>query len=218
MIERIGTESAKWVSMPCKKVLSFLEGMKQENRSIVMAEVGVGVGATTVEIMKYLDDGDTLHLFDFEEIVSELKDDLEKNNEKNVQIIAHGCTRLRFDSYNWALAKMTLAMQESGEKGVLDLVYLDVAHSFFHDTTAVNLLKLLLKKNGVIVFDDYSWSLVNCPNSEENCAKYKDAYTAEQMATPAIEMVCKLFMDTDEKFEKIGNQNSYRPAYRKNAD
>jgi len=220
MIEKIGTEEGKYLSEYCRKVIKYLQEIKANNpdKSVSVAEIGVGVGATTVEILKELERGDKLYIFGFEDDVHELKSDLEKINPKKVEIIAKGNTHLVLDSYSWNLAKMALEMYDAGEEGIFDLAFLDGAHTFIHDSVSACLLKQLCKKDGIIIFDDYAWSFANCGNSEFMLANGKDKYTMEQMSTANIEMVCKIFMDTDPRFEKVGNQNSYRPAYRKIAD
>jgi len=69
-----------------------------------VAETGVGVGAITAELGKLLNNQGELHLFDYENTLSELLNELKEGGYSN--IVPHPNGRKTFESYNWNLAKM----------------------------------------------------------------------------------------------------------------
>lgn len=217
MIEKIGQEKWKGISEPCVEVIEQLRLIKNEKKlGISVAEIGVGIGATTIEIIKILGEEDTLFLFSYEDEVNELKNDLEKINCNNVEIVACGNSRCMLDSYSWNLAKMVLSMYETSNDGVFDLVYLDGAHTFIHDALSAALIKILLRPNGVIIFDDVFWTIMKSPTNNPDIKPINaKLFTKEQMETPNIDMVCKIFMDRDESFFRIKNANKWRAIYKK---
>ena len=62
------------------------------------------------------------HIYDFEDRVIELKNDLESLGYSN--IIPHGNTRKKFDGYYWELTKLAIKLVKEKEKeGIYDFVY-----------------------------------------------------------------------------------------------
>lgn len=91
-----------------------------------VAEIGVGIGATSVEILKRLRNIDSFYFFSFEKDVGELNDDLKNAEYCKCNLYPMGNSNAKYDSYNWKLSSLCL------ENNVrFDLVYLDGAHSFF---------------------------------------------------------------------------------------
>lgn len=213
MIEKIGTKGYETISTPCNEVIKLVEELKKEKENITVGEVGVGTGATSLEIFKRLGKDDIFYLFSYEEHVNELKDDLEKLNSKSVNIIAKGNTTRTYDSYNWNLAKMILEMNEKKEDGIFDLIYLDGAHTFFHDATACCCIKTLLKVGGRVVFDDMYWSFAKSPtqNPTKKPNILKDL-TEEQIETCQIDMVVSIFMKSDNNFKQVFMSDKEKPG------
>lgn len=215
MIEKIGLEEYKSVSICCKDFLSLIKTEKKKKNNIVIAEIGVGIGATTVEAVKLLDKKDKIYIYDFEDNVIELKNDLKNMTE--TEIVAVGNTDKLNDSYGWNLAKLLLQMRNDHVNGIFDVVYLDGAHSFMHDGIATCLLKELLKNGGYIIFDDVFWSCSISPSlsGDENI---KQQFTEEQWETSHINMILELFIRNDKNFRQIffsKNRNPGKATYRK---
>ena len=64
MIEKINTKGYEFISVPSEKVIYFLENILElNNEPINVAEIGIGVGATSVEIVKRLRDNDSFYFF-----------------------------------------------------------------------------------------------------------------------------------------------------------
>ena len=71
------------------------------------AELGVWKGATTGQLAKFLDNKGELHLFDYEDTVSELKDKL--TGAKFTNVTTWGSSYRHLNSYNWNLRLSTRA-------------------------------------------------------------------------------------------------------------
>lgn len=214
MIEKIGAKGYETISRASGEVLTMLERIKREQEgNVCVAEIGIGIGATSVEIFKKLDAKDKFYLFSYESHVEELIRDLTELNSKNIELIGKGNSTKIYDSYSWTLAKMVLNMIEEGGNGIFDLVYLDGAHAFFHDSTACCLLKKLINIDGYIVFDDMYWSIAKSPTQNPTKKpEMLDKFTLEQVETCHVEMVVKLFMEPDKQFQQVFLSDNKKPS------
>lgn len=202
MIEKINTAGYKTISKPSKNVIKYLEKfLKDAEEPISIAEIGIGVGATSIEIVKRLRKKDSFYFFSYENDVRELESDLKNQDYCNCKLYPMGNTRAVYDSYNWKLSSLYLEDNE-----LFDLVYLDGAHSFFHDGLATVLLKKLVKQNGIIIFDDVHWSYQKSPtrNPEKHPRTLKE-YSMEQIKTEQVKRVIEVFMEPDKDWERIGD-------------
>lgn len=211
MIEKINTEGYETISKPSQSVINVLENLLESNkRPIVVAEVGVGIGATSVEIAKRLRDIDSFYFFSFEEDVKELFVDLKDADYCKCKLYPMGNSTVKYDSYNWKLSSMCLENEM-----VFDIVFLDGAHSLFHDGLATVLLKKLIKPGGILIFDDVFWSYMSSPkNNPEKRPEILEDYTREQIETEQIKRVINIFMENDDEWERIGDIN-WETTYRK---
>ena len=200
MIEKLSLKNGN--TEPMRKVIELIKQVKETKESINVAEVGIGWGATAVEIIKALKENDTYYFFDFEDNVNELYKDLCSINENHVNIIGIGNTTRKYDSYSWNLAKLYLQWKEEQESAQrLDVVYLDGAHTFLFDASAACILKEMLAVGGYIILDDLNWSIMSSPTcNPENNPAITAYYTDEQMRACQIDMVKKCFFDSDERF------------------
>lgn len=131
---------------PSDPVVDLVKKLKAEKEKLVVAEIGIGWGATAVEIVKLLSSKDEYVFFDFENAVKELEDDLNKINKNQVKLRGYGNSEKNMDSYAWNLAKL-LSDRENAPQ--FDLVYLDGAHTFMHDGITVCMLKEMICGGGV---------------------------------------------------------------------
>lgn len=210
MIEKINARGYETISQPSEKVISFLEDFLESNeKPICVAEIGIGVGATSVEIVKRLREFDSFYFFSFEQDVKELDVDLKGTTYCKCKLYPMGNSSATYDSYNWNLSSLCLE-----NKMLFDLVYLDGAHSFFHDALATVLLKRLIKPKGIIIYDDVFWSHQKSPTQNpEIRPKILEDYTRNQIETEQIKRVIDIFMETDDRWERIGDigwQTIYR--------
>lgn len=206
MIEKLLLKSGN--VKPMRKVLELTKMQKGLKEKINVAEIGIGWGATSVELIKILGQKDTYYYFDFEHHVKELYDDLYTINENKVNIIGFGNTTKRYDSYSWNLAKLYLKWKEEGNAQRLDIAYLDGAHTFLFDASAACMLKEMIVLGGYIVLDDINWSLEKSSkcNPQKNPGILKE-YTQEQIETCQIKVVKECFFDSDDRYKEIESCN-----------
>lgn len=210
VLSRIGTDQAEYISTPSREVLEIVNKKKNENRVITVAEIGVGCGATSVEICKLLSKEDIYYCFDYEDSIDDLFHDLGKIPEICCKRIGKGNSHKICDSYNWNLSKMLFEMRNKGEKGIFDIVYLDGSHTFLHDGLACCLLKELLKEDGYIIFDDVfmTWKGGGC---QRLYIESKEIYPEEQLCDRQIQRVINAFMVEDRRFRQVYMNQSLNP-------
>lgn len=167
----------------------------------VVAEIGVGVGATTQELARILDNRGELHLYDFASKLADLIGDLEELGFDNV--VGFGNTTKYWDSYNWNLMKQVQANPEP----IYDYIYLDGAHIFLHDALAFVLCDKLLKVGGRIEFDDYFWSIEGSKWLAERRHEYM---TEEQIAAQQVKLVVETLVTPDPRYEEVVPHEVYR--------
>ena len=194
---------------PMNVVVELVKKQKEKKRCVSVAEIGVGYGATSVEIIKVLNNEDNYFFFDFEETVKELLSDLEKININEVSLIGIGNTSKRYDSYAWNIAQLYIRWEKNGEDvHKFDVVYLDGAHTFLFDVSAASILKEMIPIGGYIVLDDVNWSIATSPtcNPQRN-PQILDNFTQEQIEACHIDVVKQVIFDNDERYARIDNYN-----------
>ncbi|WP_339756941.1 class I SAM-dependent methyltransferase [uncultured Hoeflea sp.] len=177
MLEKLNTPQAITVSRPKQTVVNLASELCAWQEHPVLAEIGVGFGATTLEVAKAFDNRGEIHLFDFVESANELKSDLANLGYCNIH--AHGNTQKYWDSYHWSLA----ALLKQGVSERFDIMYIDGAHTYLHDALAFFMCDRLIKVGGVIVFDDWNWKF-------EQSAYMKR--TRHEYMTPEQESSCQV--------------------------
>lgn len=216
MLEKIGTPEFSHISRRNRDALVTLKFALAVNRNARVAEVGVGVGATTVEMAKMMDNQGELHLFDFDEAVTDLAADIDRLGFRNVH--AHGNTPKLFDSYNWALGKLLLEVK-AGNAAPFDFIYIDGAHNFPVDGLAVSISMQLLAPGGYLLMDDVDWSYSRSKamHPDDNPI-VREWFTDEQISTQQVGFVCRLFLDGNPDFVREdlgGTLSTQRALYRK---
>lgn len=217
MLEKLTDPRFAAISKPSPHALDLLDGTLRANPAPVICEVGVGIGATTIELCRRLDNRGELHLFDYEDRLVDLAADLRAHGFDNVRLYPN--SRKTFDSYNWALAKLALANRERDDPQLYDFAYFDGCHMFHHDAPAAMLLKDLMKPGGVLLLDDYEWSIAVSPTMRPSVTPtIAEHYTDDQISTPHVRLICSLFLDVDPSLEKLDigfKGREQRRAYRK---
>jgi len=179
------------------------------NGPIRIAEIGVDKGASSTVVIKLLDASDTLDLFDREscEFFQNLK-----NVESNGKINIYACSDKEYDSYFWELAKV---YEQIPDSAIYDVVYLDGSHTYPVDGATVPLLMKMLKRGGILILDDTDWTMAASPtcNTQEN----KTKFTRDQMISPHVALLERLFLRDNQDFSKMKNsdQNHKRSIYEK---
>lgn len=192
MLQNINRPGFESISKPNKLVVETVAKLVAQNASVRVAEVGIGIGATTLEVAKLLDNRGEIHLFDFEGRCTQLARDLAGLGYRNV--VSHENSRRHWDSYNWSMIKL---IESGAEK--FNFVYLDGSHLFERDACAFFLIDRLLKVGGYLLFDDYSWTL-----KKSKWLPERDRFAPPDMIErPNIKMICDLLVDTDPRYRNI---------------
>lgn len=205
MLERLGRPGSETISQPDPDVIGWVTEQVRRGKEPKFAEIGVGIGATTVEVCRILSNRGEVHIFDYESKVIELKADLEALGFRN--IVAHGNRRLHWDSYVWSLLKV---MDANGCE-FFDYVYLDGAHTVFHDLSAYLVAKRLLKVGGFLDLDDYYWSWAISPTmNPDKCPWIRDFMTPEQLQVSHVQIIVESFIEQDVEFEVVVARKVFR--------
>lgn len=201
MIEKIANKQGNWQA--CKEMIKCVEKLKKEKGCVTVAEIGVDIGATAVEVINLLKKGDKYYYFDLPEKISELSKDF-KGLGSEADIIGISNTMKWRDSYSWSLVKLFL----NEENIRFDVVYLDGVHDFLHDAAATSVIKEMMNPGGIIIFDDIGWNFANSPTTNPNKNPIvKEMYTDEQISSCMVDYVVKCLMDPDNRFQKVENED-----------
>ncbi|GAB4069435.1 class I SAM-dependent methyltransferase [Ancylobacter sonchi] len=218
MLEKAQDPQYAAIATPARHAIDLLRQVMEDQPRPVIAEVGVGVGATSVELCRQLGGDGEIHFFDFEERIAELLVDLRGLGFENLH--GHPNTRRFMDSYAWTLGKLVLERRAAGEAAMFDFIFFDGAHAYHHDASSTVLLKELLRPGGVLLMDDYDWSFAVSPTmSKLSNPPLEKLFTEEQIATCHVKFICDLFLDNDPAFQRLDigykANHEHRRAYRK---
>lgn len=202
MLELIGQPDYLTISQPtpgAQPILAILA--KAGITEPMVAELGVGIGATSLMLARCMNNAGKLHLFDFNDKLTQLAADFALLGFTNIEYF--GNSAKHWDSYNWTLGKFLLA----GQRAVYDYIYLDGAHTFAVDALAITLCDRLLKPGGFLEVDDYYWKF---SQSQWMKQTRHDFMTDEQIDTAQLAMVVDLFLNGNPAYEVIAPNRIYR--------
>lgn len=186
---------------PCWTFISLIQSQLIYAAPLTVAEIGIDQGATSAEVARILRPDDKFYILDFEYKVAKVKAQIAPINEY-IEIIACGNTNKTYDSYGWTLAKLYIDVAHKSP--LFDLAYLDAAHTFIHDASALCVLKELCKPGGFIVLDDIKWSFAASPTCNPKINPgICDQFTEEQINTSQVQLVSDIILSTDSRFKKI---------------
>jgi len=202
MLEMLGRQGYETISIPDKITIGNIRSMLESgNPNPIVAEIGIGIGATSKHIAELLNNRGEYHLYDFEGRAKALMNDLSAIGYYNVKIFEN--SRRHWDSYHWSL----LDRVRNCQKEVYDYIYLDGAHTFLHDCLAYILCDKLLKVNGVIDFDDYYWRFLGSAHMSNTRDEFM---TQEQIEERQIKLVIDLFVKNNSRYEEVSPNKAYR--------
>jgi SAM-dependent methyltransferase len=113
----------------------------------------------------------------------------------------YGTPRCTYSGYHFKLAKGFLEKKLP----MFDMAYVDGGHVFHLDAPAAIVLKELCNPGGLILFDDWNWSIAKSPSLKPSVKpEILEHYDGEQIKACHVQMVCKTVMDTDPRFEFLG--------------
>ena len=216
MLKRLNSPGFEAASKSSEDAVEVLRRVKASaSGPVVAAEIGVGVGATTIDLVRTLGGTGELHLFDRETLVRDLIAELEELPETaGVTLVDHGNSRKLFDGYAWVLANMARDLASAGKSvEIFDFVYLDGAHSFHHDAPACAILKRMLKPGGYLVLDDMKWTFNSSPSmNPTKRSDVRESYTDEQLSVPHVGLIADVLLRPDEEFEEISLTDNDDPG------
>lgn len=199
------------VSEPCSEFIdAIIDKKRQSHKPIAITEVGIGYGASTLLASTILDKGDEYYCFDFNHILTALAEDLQKLTDIHCDFVLMGNTNKTFDSYNWALSNLVLHMKSENLDGMFDVAYLDGAHLFPQDGLAICLLKILMKREGILILDDL---FLKTTDSEYWTEYHSKNFTMEQMEDMQVLRAQKIFLENDPNFEQLSKPDSSRGVF-----
>lgn len=201
MLERIGTPGYETISKPSDFVDRWVDKKLESEGKINFAELGVGIGSTTLSVAQKMNGAGEMHLFDFERRVDELADDLRSRGYNNVTTYSN--TEKYWDSYHWNLSKLI----REGKGEFFDVIYLDGAHTYLHDALAFFMCDRLLKIGGIIVFDDWYWAFANSKWMKDTRHEFM---TEEQAEALQIRMFLEELVNTHVGYEQLEKLTVYR--------
>lgn len=202
-------------STPCKEFLTVVKYLKSVAplHGITVAEIGIGYGATALQVLQMLDADDVYYAFDFANNLKDFADDLQARDFGiKCEVVLAGNSHDEWDSYNWNLSNMIFRMREQHLNGIFDAVYLDGAHTLLHDGLAVCLLKELIKDGGILILDDLYWTF---SDSNWGSSFAPGRLPKEQMDDTQILRVQELFLSNDPNWEKLSQPDNWRGVFRK---
>ena len=203
MLEKLGQPGYTRITKPDWEAVQHLDAIiVAGNEAPVIAELGVGIGATTIQFATRMANKGSIHIFDFAESVEELRRDLADRGFINV--IPHGNTGRHWDSYHWSLAKM---LDEEKPDTTFDLIYIDGAHTYLHDALAFFMCDRLLKVGGLMLFDDYEWSF---SGSKYLTGKRHEYMTSEQEESKQIKRFVDQLVKTSIHYEETMPNKGFR--------
>ena len=149
-------------------------------------------------IGKFLNGEGELHLFDYEDRVTDVATTLKAAGFHNIRMF--GSSYKLLDSYSWSLAKVL----EQNAEPIYDYVFLDGAHTWAVDALTTFLVDRLLKAGGYLDFDDYDWTLSESPSLNPQVFPLTGKlYTGEQIAAKQVKMIVDLIMRRDSRYREV---------------
>lgn len=201
MLELLNTPGHETVSKPSEYVLRWIDTKLEQKGEVRFAELGVGIGATTVKVAERLGNRGEIHIFDFNYRVKELRHDLRSLGFNN--IFTHPNSEKHWDSYHWNLSKLL----RDGKQESFDVIYLDGAHTYLHDALAFFMCDRLLKVGGIFIFDDWYWAFANSSWMKDTRHEFM---TEEQAASLQIKMFLEELVNTHVGYEELERLTVYR--------
>ncbi|MCP1727895.1 SAM-dependent methyltransferase [Natronospira proteinivora] len=168
------------------------------------AEIGIWKGGTSFQLARLLGKKGELFLFDYEDNVDYVAENLKKEGYKKVR--RFGSTQRFLDSYNWPLGKL----MDQFSYPIFDYVYLDGAHTWAVDALTFFLADRLLKPGGYFDFDDYGWRLRGSSLDPEKISATADMYTDEQIEARQVEMIVERLVRRSGRYTELVKNKIFR--------
>jgi len=198
VLEKIGQPYYEKLSTENNDVIAYLKEIQDRKQGLIVAEIGVGIGATSKAVYELLSPEDYLFLADYEEKVQVLQRELEQLPHDGPQIIALGNSSKLLDSYAWTFA------EELCRGWQFDMIFLDGAHNFVFDGLICAMAVRGLKKDGYLLVDDVNFTM--CELIEHNSQKREQIetmYTTKQQNSAQLALALRCFIEGLEEFQEM---------------
>lgn len=183
----------------------FMSTVFNENEQFHYAEFGIYKGETALKVHELFPKCE-IHLFDYENILTEFKTRVSKGANR---FHYYGNTQKYHDSYNWALMKLEEA---NPNKQIFDYCFLDGAHTVAIDTLNFLLVDRLLRTGGYVDFDDYGWKLRGSSLDPKLVPEIAEQYTDEQIDTRQVKMIVETLVRPDNRYLELVPNKIFRKS------
>jgi hypothetical protein len=184
--------------------VDFVRDTFRDNLNITIGEFGIWRGATTFQLARVLNGHGAIHIFDYSDNTTVVKEKLERRGHRN--IVAWGSSYKLLDSYNWSLKKIL----EDNENPFFDFFYLDGAHTWAIDALTFLLCDRVLKVGGYIHFDDYAWRLRGSSLDPLKVPQTAQMYTDEQIEALQVRAIVDLLVKRDPRYKEVLQNQIYQ--------
>ena len=211
MIEKINDPDKEIFRHPNHLVSKYLKLLKSKNHNPIYYEIGIGYGTTVLEAAKILDNSGKIYIFSRKNDCNCIREDIKQLGYENIE--DKYCSENKiYSGYHFDIALAVI----NNELPSFDLAFLDGGHVFHLDAPTTCILKELCKPKGHIIFDDYDWSLSSSPSLKPSIRQATlNEYESSQIKEKHIEIVCKLFMDTDSRYKKLPDSTTKTVIYQR---
>ena len=169
----------------------YLKDLIHQNKFKNLCELGHFHGKSSVYIGSILEDQGFGQLTTFDLLPTKLSPNI---NELIQEFSLENYVKpiVSMEGYAWDLANLVKADAEK-----FDFCYIDGGHTFESTLIAFVLIDILMKPNGIIVFDDLNWTVLQSISTLGpailNIPMYR-GNTYIQKTTPGVKMVCDLII------------------------
>ena len=167
---------------------AYLRSIILDNQFRSLCELGHYHGKSSLYMAAVLEEQGFGHLTTFDRLSTKVNPNILELLEE-FDLKKYVTPIVSQEGYLWDMAQR---IQE--QKGKFDFCYLDGGHSF--ETTALGfvLIDLVLEKNGIVIFDDYSWTIEEAMPKFYLKTAYRDT-TEKQRKNKNIKMVCDIIVN-----------------------
>lgn len=169
----------------------YLKDLIHQNKFKNLCELGHFHGKSSVYIGSILEEQGFGQLTTFDLLPTKLSPNI---NELIQEFSLENYVKpiVSMEGYAWDLANLVKADAEK-----FDFCYIDGGHTFESTLIAFVLIDILMKPNGIIVFDDLNWTVLQSISTLGpailNIPMYR-GNTYIQKTTPGVKMVCDLII------------------------
>lgn len=209
MLEKIGMKYYHKISIPNEQVLSIIQELKKVKTKLCILEIGIGIGATSLEICKLLSKKDEFIFMDYQDKIDELLSDLNNMLREKPILVGIGNSHKKYDSYAWSILKLI------NQNKKVDLVFLDGAHNFITDGLVLALIEDILSVEGYLIVDEVNFRIQEIiTHNPSKKREIMSLYTMEQIESQQLLIALQQFVLSQSKFEEITDEMSSTRVFR----